>query len=102
MRMWRVCTKGMEKLIADVSILEKYQNRQVVINYYVNDDFLVDRVGFHFMEIHRVDMDITFIKKNDDNYVISLEDFPFFSVNEDFQNYFMLQNGTSRIEIYFP
>lgn len=92
----------MEKLIADVSILNKYQNRQVVVNYYIDDDFLEKREGFHFSEIHIIEMDIIFIKKNEDHYVITVEDFPFFTVNKDFQNYYILENGSSRIEIYFP
>ncbi|WP_102347668.1 hypothetical protein [Bacillus sp. Marseille-P3661] len=91
----------MEKQLENLEILKGYQNRQVVLNYYQDEDFLWKREGFHFKSIKLSTDKLEFI--NDESiYIITLKDFPVYFMITDFQNYFSLQNGTDRVEIYFP
>lgn len=92
----------MEKQIRDVTILKKYRCRQVVLNYYIDDDFLERREGFYVEEMHIGKNGLSFRRGNEEDISISFEDFPIFTVNSDFQNYYVLKNGSKRLEIYFP
>ena len=55
MRLWRLCTKDMEKQLNNLSILSNYQNRQVILNYYQDEEMMVQRDGFHFQNIQVTD-----------------------------------------------
>jgi hypothetical protein len=55
MRLWRLCTKDMEKQLNNLSILSNYQNRQVILNYYQDEEMMVQRDGFHFQSIQVTD-----------------------------------------------
>lgn len=92
----------MERQIKDISILGKYHNRQVVLNYYKEDDFIEKRDGFYVEAVSVEEKCLSFKKKNEEDLTISLMDYPFFAVNSDFQNYYILTNGSKRLEIYFP
>lgn len=102
MRLWGVCVQSMEKQITNLSSLVNYRNRQVILNYYDKEDFLYKRDGFHFTVIHLSAQYLSFIKANGSNYTISFSEFPTAWMNDDFQNFFILRNGTERLEIYFP
>ncbi len=101
--MWlrRLCAKSMEKLI-DVTILEKYKNRQVIINVYVDEDYLNERHGFHFQSVTVTESGLAFIRKEKTDFLIAMDQAARFYVNNDFQNYYILRVESKRIEVYFP
>ncbi len=86
----------------DISILSNYRNRQVIINEYQEEDFLENRTGFHFETIVVLENSISFQRKNNNDFILKLEKTSCFLANNDFQNYYILKNGSNRIEIYFP
>jgi hypothetical protein len=45
----------MEKQLNNLSILSNYQNRQVILNYYQDEEMMVQRDGFHFQSIQVTD-----------------------------------------------
>lgn len=102
MWMWRVCAKGMEKQITDLTVLKKYQNRQVIINYYLNEDYLDERIGFHFLNISIAEECVAFSMENKNYFTISLAEFPNVYLNDDFQNYYIFRNSSNHVEVYFP
>ncbi|MFZ7944471.1 hypothetical protein [Neobacillus sp. 19] len=53
----------MEKQLDDLSIFEEYRDRQVIINYYQEDDFLSKRDGFHFVSIQFAYGQLLFLKR---------------------------------------
>jgi len=62
MRLWRLCTKDMEKQLNNLSILSNYQNRQVILNYYQDEEMMVQRDGFHFQSIQVTDSSLSLQK----------------------------------------
>jgi hypothetical protein len=62
MRLRRVCATGMEKQLNDLSVLSNYQNRQVILNYYQDDDMMIKRDGFHFQSIQVTESALIFTK----------------------------------------
>lgn len=102
MRLWRVCVTGMEKQLTDLAILTNYQNRQVILNYYQDEDLLYKRDGFHFLSIQLSGSFLFFFKKDGTTVEINLKDYPSISIHTDFQNYYTFTNDEERLEIYFP
>ncbi|QCJ42455.1 hypothetical protein FAY30_11320 [Bacillus sp. S3] len=92
----------MEKQLDDLSIFEEYRDRQVILNYYQDDDFLSKRDGFHFVSIQFADGQLLFFKNDGNSTAISLQEFQTRVINSDFQNYYVCRNGRDRLEIYFP
>ncbi|MEH7251700.1 hypothetical protein V7111_06200 [Neobacillus niacini] len=92
----------MEKQLNDTAIFANYQNRQVILNYYQDEDFLYKREVFHFLIIKVTDSTLTFLKKDNTFITIDLTEYPMVSMNADFQNYFILRNNLDKLEIYFP
>jgi hypothetical protein len=92
----------MEKHLDDLSIFETYHDRQVILNYYQDEDFLWKRDGFFFKTIQLTRDSLLFLKENGASIQIPLKEFSLFTVNSDFQNYYFFRNGTNRLEIYFP
>jgi hypothetical protein len=92
----------MEKRLEDLSILEEYHNRQTVLNYYHDDDFLWKRDGFYFQSIVLTDEDLIFRKENESIITIPLKGYTSFTINSDFQNYYFFRSGSDRLELYFP
>ncbi|MBB6444845.1 hypothetical protein [Bacillus benzoevorans] len=91
----------MEKL-SDYSILTGYSNRQVILNEYLDEDYLEERHGFHFQTVAVTDSILAFSRKGKSDFYIPIEKSAHFYVNDDFQNYYILRNGSKRLEIYFP
>ncbi|WML48744.1 hypothetical protein RCG23_00950 [Neobacillus sp. PS3-34] len=91
----------MEKQMSDLSFIKNYRNRQVILNYYMDEDLLWKRDGFNFNSISIDEAFILFLK-NDGEISISIKEYPTFIQPSDFQNYFILLNDTNRLEIYFP
>lgn len=91
----------MEKLIA-IPILEKYNNRQVIINEYVDEDYLEERHGFYFQSVIVAEEGIAFKRNGKNDFLIPLNKSALFYVNDDFQNYYILRRSKKRIEVYFP
>jgi hypothetical protein len=102
MRLWRVCAASMEKPLNDLSMLAYYQNRQVILNYYQDEDLLYKRDGFYFHTIKVTEIAIIFTKKDGPDITIDRKDYPHAYINTDFQNYYTLKNNTDVLEIYFP
>lgn len=92
----------MEKQLHDVTIFEEYRNRQVVLNYYQDDDFLWQRDGFHFESVQVSEGNLLFIKKNGTIVEIPLKQYISAAINSDFQNYYIFRKDKDRLEIYFP
>ncbi|NHC41941.1 hypothetical protein G6549_18470 [Bacillus sp. MM2020_1] len=92
----------MEKHMIDFAVFESYHNRQVILNYYDEEDFLWKRDGFHFQSIQLLNNQLLFSKKVGNNQTISLKNYDTVARNNDFQNYFILRKGEARLEIYFP
>ena len=92
----------MEKQITDLSILTEYQNRQVILNYYLDEEMLYKRDGFHFSSIRLDNSSLEFTKKDGSKIIISLGEYTNHYINTDFTNYFTFRNSDKRLEIYFP
>jgi hypothetical protein len=92
----------MEKQLNDLSTLTTYQNRQVILNYYQDDDLLYKRDGFNFLSIQLTDSTLLFLKKDGTIEAIDLKDYQYTCINTDFQNYYTFKNDFERLEIYFP
>lgn len=84
------------------SSLQSYQNRQVVLNYYVDEE-LIQRDGFDFQSIIVNDDVIKFISDNTINGTINLTQYKTFETSKEFfKNYFDFKNGPNILSIYFP
>lgn len=92
----------MEKQLNDLSVLTNYQNTQVILNYYQDEDLLYKREGFHFVCIQLTESALIFIKSDGMAVTIELKDYPQSYINTDFQNYYTLKNSEYRMDIYFP
>jgi hypothetical protein len=92
----------MEKPLKDLSALTNYQNRQVILNYYQDEDLLYERDCFHFVSIQLTETALTFIKSGGISFTIELKDYPQVYINTDFPNYYTLKNNQNLLEIYFP
>lgn len=79
--------------------LTKYENRQVIINYYVEDG-IIDRKGFFFDSIQISEEGAQFIKSGQVLHRLPLAN----SLTKlaGFSNHYSLGEGEQRIEIYFP
>jgi hypothetical protein len=102
MRLWRVCTEGMEKQLNDLTLLTNYQNRQVILNYYRDEDMMVKRDGFHFQSIQVTESALIFTKIDGRLVKIDIKDYPLAYINTDYQNYYTLRNHDNHLDIYFP
>jgi hypothetical protein len=92
----------MEKKITDLFILETFKDRQVVLNYYCDVDFLVKRDGFSFQSLKISEGSLFFTKNDETCCRISIENYPNVYKDNQFPNYFVLKNNSDRLEIYFP
>ncbi|MEO2075585.1 MAG: hypothetical protein ABGX20_09285 [Bacillus sp. (in: firmicutes)] len=93
----------MENQLNDLSILISYRNRQVILNFYQDEDFLWERDGFHFESIELENEQLMFSKGNGDKvFTIPLKKYVSAIRDTQFPNYFILRNGEERLEIYFP
>ena len=92
----------MEKQLSNLSIFESYRNRQVILNYYQDEDFLWKRDGFHFDSIQFGSNQLQFIKGSDSIISVPINDYKTAVINTQFPNFFILRNGEDRLEIYFP
>ncbi|WP_147535213.1 hypothetical protein [Bacillus marasmi] len=88
----------------DLFNLSHYQNRQVVLNYYDEEDFLWKRDGFEFDSLEVSIENLSFIKRSNNVLIITFKDYPYLLRDNDYQDYFILQsnNFRKRIELYFP
>jgi hypothetical protein len=92
----------LEKQIDGLQVLEIYQNRQVILNYYQDEELLIQRDGFFFHSIKQTIDSLTFFKNDGTTQSINLKEYPTNFINTDFQNYYTLRNQTDKLEIYFP
>jgi hypothetical protein len=92
----------MEKQLYDLQILETYQNRQVILNYYQDEELLIQRDGFFFHCIKQTKESLSFFKNDGTTHTINLKAYPNKFLNTDFQNYYTLRNQSDKLEIYFP
>jgi len=94
-------TTSMERIVIDLISFEKYRDRQVILNYYEEDDFLWRREGFHFTSI-KVDHEQIIFKRKQGAVIVSLEEFPNVLKNHDFLNFYTFYDLNRRLEMYFP
>ena len=92
----------MVEQMENLAVFDGYNNRQVILNYYDAEDFLWKRDGFHFISLHLINGELSFIKKDGNNITIPLKNIDTVAKNSDFQNYYILRKGEERLEIYFP
>jgi hypothetical protein len=92
----------MEKQIMDLTIFTTYKQCQVVLNYYQEDELLIQRNGFNFETIQIRDDRLSFMVKGSQYFTIDFNEYPEKIVNIDFPNYYTLRNNTNRLDIYFP
>ncbi|MCQ6279249.1 hypothetical protein [Bacillus sp. EB600] len=94
----------MEKIITDITIFESYKDRQVVLNYYEDQDVLFQRDGFHFYSIKvlRESDELLFTKIDGSCCTISIKNYSDKYVDNQFPNYYVLTNGSERLDIYIP
>ncbi|MGG3564851.1 hypothetical protein ABES03_24945 [Neobacillus rhizosphaerae] len=92
----------MEKQLSDLSIFESYCNRQVILNYYQDEDFLWKRDGFDFESIQFGSEQLLFLKGNDGTILVPIYEYKTAVINTQFPNFFIFRNGADRLEIYFP
>jgi len=92
----------MEKQLSNLSIFESYRNRQVILNYYQDEDFLWKRDGFHFDSIQFGSNQLQFIKGSESIISVPIFEYTIAVINTQFPNFFILRNGEDRLEIYFP
>ncbi|MEY2194478.1 hypothetical protein AB7942_17310 [Neobacillus sp. BF23-41] len=92
----------MEIQMKDVADFECYHNRQVILNYYNDEDFLWKRDGFQFDSIQLLNEQLIFMKRDGNYITILLKKYDTCAKNIDFQNYYILNKGEDRLEIYFP
>jgi hypothetical protein len=92
----------MEKQLNDLSVLSNYQNRQVILNYYQDEEMMVQRDGFHFQSIQVTESALIFAKIDGTLVKIDIKNYPLASINTDFQNYYTLKNKKGHLDIYFP
>lgn len=102
MWMWGLCAKGMENSIVKISLLKNYRNQQVIINKYQNEDELTQREGFVFKKVQLAGEMLSFIINEHNSFTIQLVESAKLYKDESFQNFFVLENDTQRLEIYFP
>ncbi|WP_197246636.1 hypothetical protein [Cytobacillus firmus] len=91
----------MEKQVRDLTILCDYKNRDVILNYYYEDE-LIDRDGISFNEIYVHHGTIYFIKNRKRIVTINSKKYRNILIGEDFQNYYIMRRDKNRIDIYFP
>jgi hypothetical protein len=96
MWLWWVCVKSMEKHVERVTFFTNYQNRQVILNYYDQDDMLFQRDGFHFESIQVTDDCLCFSKNDSSDFTINLNIYPQKYINTDLLNYYIFRNNTGR------
>lgn len=100
--MWRVCVKSMEKQVTAIDLIKTYHDRQVVLNYYDEDDFLHRRDGLFFDTVEIDNQFISFMKEGKAAYQISLEKYPEYKVLNDFNHHYLFYNETHHVDVYFP
>lgn len=102
MWMWRLCVTGMEKQMTILSQFKTYHHRQVVLNYYDDEDFLYQRDGLFFDTIQLDEQFVSFIKEGKIAYQLSLTEYPNFNVLTDFNHHYLFFNETNHVDLYFP
>ncbi|MFE8697508.1 hypothetical protein ACFYKT_14285 [Cytobacillus sp. FJAT-53684] len=91
----------METLINQLQTLSHFNNQQVVINFY-EDEELVQREGLVFESIQIEDNHLYFNKAGKILFSLQLDEYKEFLQRNEFKNYFSFINGKQRVELYFP
>ncbi|MEH7496874.1 hypothetical protein [Cytobacillus firmus] len=91
----------MEKQMNDLTILCDYKNRQVILNYYYEDE-LISRDGTDFDSIYVHHGSIYFIKHKKQVLTINSRKYRNALIGEGFQNYYVMRRDEERLDIYFP
>jgi hypothetical protein len=91
----------MEKQMKDLTILCDYKNRQVILNYYYEDE-LISRDGTDFDSIYVHQGTVYFIKHKKQVLTINPRNYRQTLIGEEFQNYYIMRRDQDRLEIYIP
>jgi len=84
-----------------LSLLTEYRHRQVVVNFYEEDE-LVARDGFFFDGIERSGSMLSFIKDGHIRLSIRLDDYPRHRTVHDFPRHYRFYSQHRAVELYFP
>lgn len=84
-----------------IKVLESYNNRQVVLNTYFEEE-LLDKTGLFLDNIETNTDSVNFIKNDKIIYTIDRSKYPNFKYLEGFNNYYEFSNDKERLEVYFP
>ena len=101
MWLWGVRFTRMETLINQLQTLSHFNNQQVVINFY-EDEELVQREGLVFESIQIENNHLHFNKADKILFSLQLDEYKEFLQRNEFKNYFSFINGKQRVELYFP
>lgn len=85
----------------DLTILCDYKNRQVILNYYYEDE-LISRDGTDFDSIYVHQGTVYFIKHKKQVLTINPRNYCQTLIGEEFQNYYIMRRDQDRLEIYIP
>lgn len=78
-----------------------FKNQQVIINFYEEGE-LIQREGLFFESIHIADHQIQFSKGGKIVLTLPFGGYMNFSHRSEFKNYYSLEKGNKRVELYFP
>lgn len=84
-----------------IKILESFNDRQVVLNSYLEEE-LLDKTGMFLDNIETNEKSVNFIRNKEIIYTIDRNKYPNFKRLEGFNNYYELSNDKERLEVYFP
>lgn len=90
-----------ETKLKDIKMLLRFNNQQVIINIYQEDE-LIQREGLFFESVTLIDNKLQFQKGSKLLFSLPLKNFTSFTQQQDFKHYYSLENEESRVDLYFP
>lgn len=90
-----------ETKLKDIKMLLRFNNQQVIINIYQEDE-LIQREGLFFESVTLIDNKLQFQKGSKLLFSLPLKNFTSCTQQQDFKHYYSLENEESRVDLYFP
>lgn len=91
----------METVLNKLYSLNQFKNQQVIINFYEKDE-LIQREGLFFESIQIVNRQIQFSKGGTIVLSLPFGEYMNFTQRTEFKDYYSLEKGSKRVELYFP
>ncbi len=101
MWLWGGSITCIETVLNKLDSLKRFKNQQVIINFYEEEE-LIQREGLFFDSLQIVGRQIQFIKGSTIVLSIPFGGYMNFSQRTEFKNYYSLEKGNKRVELYFP